>query len=49
MVDYQDKIEKVIRIITDLNETSVKGGFENNKEESPIYYYKNKDKILLKL
>ena len=49
MADYQDEIEKVIRIITDLNETSVKGGFENNKEESPIYYYKNKDKKLLKL
>ena len=44
--DYSDKIEKVIRIITDLNETSVQGGFENNKEESPIYYYKNKDKLL---
>ena len=45
-MDYMDKIEKVIRIITDLNETSVKGGFENNKEESPIYYYKDKDKEL---
>ena len=44
--DYMDKIEKVIRIITDLNETSVKGGFENNKEESPIFYYKDKDKNL---
>ena len=45
-MDYMDKIEKVIRIITDLNETSVKGGFENNKEESPIFYYKDKDKNL---
>ena len=45
-VDYSDKIEKVIRIITDLNETSVKGGFENNKKESPIYYHKDKDKNL---
>ena len=43
-LDYLDKIEKVIRIITDLNETSVQGGFENNKKESPIYYYKDKDK-----
>ena len=48
-VDYSDKIEKVIKIITDLNETSVKGGFENNKEESPIYYHKDKDKNLKKL
>ena len=48
-VDYIDKLEKVIRIITDLNETSVKGGFENNKEESPIYYHKDKDKNLKKL
>ena len=32
-VDYSDEIEKNIRIITDLNETSVEGGFENNKEE----------------
>ena len=45
-VDYSDEIEKNIRIITDLNETSVEGGFENNKEESPIYYYKDKDKNL---
>ena len=44
--DYSDKIEKTIRIITDLNETSVEGGFENNKEESPIYYHKDKDKHL---
>jgi len=44
--DYMDKIEKVIRVITDLNETSVRGGFENNKEESPIFYYKDKDKNL---
>jgi broad specificity phosphatase PhoE len=43
-LDYLDKIEKIIRIITDLNETSVRGGFENNKKESPIYYYKDKDK-----
>lgn len=46
VVDYSDEIEKNIRIITDLNETSVEGGFENNKEESPIYYYKDKDKNL---
>ena len=45
-VDYSDQIEKTIRIITDLNETSVEGGFENNKEESPIYYHKDKDKNL---
>ena len=45
-VDYSDENEKNIRIITDLNETSVEGGFENNKEESPIYYYKDKDKNL---
>ena len=45
-MDYMDKIEKVIRIITDLNETSVEGGFENNKEDSPIFYYKDKDKNL---
>ena len=45
-VDYSDQIEKTIRIITDLNETSVEGGFENNKEESPIYYHKEKDKNL---
>jgi broad specificity phosphatase PhoE len=44
--DYSEKVEKTIRIITDLNETSVEGGFENNKEESPIYYYKDKDKNL---
>ena len=48
-MDYMDKVEKVIRIITDLNETSVKNGFENNKEESPIFYYKDKDKELNKL
>ena len=45
-MDYLDKVEKVIRIITDLNETSVEGGFENNKRESPIYYYKDKDQNL---
>ena len=45
-MDYMDKIEKVIRIITDLNETSVKGGFENNKKYSPIYYHREKDKEL---
>ena len=45
-VDYMEKIEKVIRVITDLNETSVKGGFENNKEESPIFYHRDKDKNL---
>ena len=45
-MDYMDNIEKVIRIITDLNETSVQGGFENNKNESPIFYYKDKDKEL---
>ena len=41
-MDYMDKIEKVIRIITDLCETSVEGGFENNKDQSPIFYYKEK-------
>ena len=29
--DYMDKLKKDIRIITDLSETSVKGGFGNNK------------------
>ena len=41
-----DKIEKVVRVITDLNETSVEGGFMNNKKESPIFYHKDKDKAL---
>ena len=45
-VDYMDNIEKNFRIITDLNETSVKDGFENNKKESPIFYHKDKDKNL---
>lgn len=49
VLDYYDKCEKVIRVITDLNETSVEGGFENNKDESPIFYYKDKDQDLKKL
>ena len=38
-VDYMDNVQKIIRIITDLNETNVENGFE----DSPIYYHKDKD------
>ena len=46
IVDYSDCLEKTIRVITDLITTNVEDGLENNKEDSPIYYHKDKDKKL---
>ena len=44
-----EKVFKNLCFITNLAEIGVNGGFKNNKEESPIYYYINTDNQYKKL
>ena len=42
---FNDKVLKNLCFIKNLAEYGIKGGFKNNKKESPIYYFIDNGRI----